>query len=272
MRVQHRTVEGGEILESHDDEEKHAQLLAATATRATTALDTTSGEEGSCSSLSTAGGKRYWSAKEDNQLRALVDTHGARRWPKLANLLAEALPDLERRTASQCRDRWLQHLDPSICRDPVSREELAQILVLQKEYGNRWTQIAKRLGGGRTGLQVKNAWQVRQRQRRRALARARHAATKAAASRGGGTNDTWPPKKRYEQSAAPVNRHESSSGTLHMQLKSRRRRRRQQRLHASQEDIILESPTGSPRKTSVSAFDTLRLVRRLAHAPLVDRS
>lgn len=52
---------------------------------------------------------------------------------------------LKKRSAKQCRERWHNHLDPSIKKAPITIEEEVRIFGLYKQYGNKWARIAKEL-------------------------------------------------------------------------------------------------------------------------------
>jgi hypothetical protein len=47
----------------------------------------------------------------------------------------------------QCRERWLNHLDPSINKGEWTEEEDQILLKAQAQWGNSWTKIAELLPG-----------------------------------------------------------------------------------------------------------------------------
>lgn len=51
--------------------------------------------------------KRPWTEEEDAMIRNLVSEYGPRNWTKIAKHLPE-------RHGKQCRERWFNHLDPTI--------------------------------------------------------------------------------------------------------------------------------------------------------------
>ena len=54
----------------------------------------------------------------------------------------------------QCRERWLLYLAPDINRNPWTREEDEELLLMLSEIGNKWVFISERLN--RTTPQIKN--------------------------------------------------------------------------------------------------------------------
>ncbi|CAE7520618.1 MYB3R3, partial [Symbiodinium sp. KB8] len=69
--------------------------------------------------------------------------------------------------ARQCRERWFNHLDPSIKKDPWSAEEDRILEEAQCSIGNKWCEIAKLLPG-RSENSVKNRWNSAMRRKRHA--------------------------------------------------------------------------------------------------------
>ena len=86
-----------------------------------------------------------WSPKEDDLLRKAVKTFRPTAQGRQDILFSAAM--VPGRSAKQCRERWRNHVDPSISREPWSEEENALLLRLYEEHYGRWCEISVAFAG-----------------------------------------------------------------------------------------------------------------------------
>lgn len=84
--------------------------------------------------------KGRWSAKEDKKLSEAVSRYGIGRWAKISS----AVPG---RTDSQCRERYMNVLDPSLKHGEWSTEEDQRLMTAVNELGpGKWSEVSKLVG------------------------------------------------------------------------------------------------------------------------------
>merc|ERR1719473_1865398 len=142
--------------------------------------------------------KGHWTQPEDDQLVRLVKelaVEGAvKSWGEVANQIAG-------RTSKQCRERWFNHLDPSIKRGNYTQNEDKIIMDEQAKLGNKWSIISSMLPG-RTEDAVKIRWKTLDRERRQVANGGKLSSTpkkprRPRKQKSGGSNAQQPPNNQY---------------------------------------------------------------------------
>lgn len=94
-------------------------------------------------------GPKAWSKHEDELLLSIVQQM---QWPMKWTVVAQSLPD---RTGKQCRERYVNHLNPRLKVSDWTLAEDATIFHLYNSYGSHWARMSKVIPG-RTDNGIKN--------------------------------------------------------------------------------------------------------------------
>ena len=94
---------------------------------------------------------------EDEKLKRLVNKFGQDDW----NLIASKMRG---RTVRQCRERWINYLDPNLNKSQWTEEEDKLLYQKFNEIGRKW-KIISSFFKNRTDINVKNRWLMLERHR-----------------------------------------------------------------------------------------------------------
>ena len=103
-------------------------------------------------------GDKKWTPREDAILKQIVAQLSPKKWTKICNRFNELAHEGQSiKQPLQCRERWLNHVNPDLQKGRWSLDEDVLILEGQLKYGNSWSKIAKGLSS-RNQNSVKNRW------------------------------------------------------------------------------------------------------------------
>jgi hypothetical protein len=99
--------------------------------------------------------KKKFTPAEDLLLREVVTSSERLNWAQIASHFPE-------RNGRQCRDRWVNYVNPTIINAPWTSEEERILYERFREFGTKWKQIADSFPN-RSANQIKNHWLTKQR-------------------------------------------------------------------------------------------------------------
>ena len=95
-----------------------------------------------CQMANQPGKGLAFSDAEDLALKNMVTQEGLTKWSEIATRLGTG------RVGKQCRERWYNHLDPTLKKStPWSAEEEGLLFSQQEKIGNQWKEISHMIPG-----------------------------------------------------------------------------------------------------------------------------
>ena len=82
--------------------------------------------------------KGSWNQREDELLLQWIDKYGPKKW-------TECSKKIKGRCGKQCRERWINILNPNLRKSDWCTEEQEQIFYLLQEHQTSWTKIARQM-------------------------------------------------------------------------------------------------------------------------------
>ena len=98
--------------------------------------------------------RQMWNIIEDKLLMEILNSPLKMTWNQIAIELHNRYPE-SFKSSKQCRERFRNYLDPEIKPKVWTKSEKLIFVLLHKQYGNHWGQIAKYYKG-RSDISIKN--------------------------------------------------------------------------------------------------------------------
>ena len=89
--------------------------------------------------------RKAWTIEEDNLVSKLVEKYGSQNWSAISEEMNHELDSRGSsvtRTGKQIRTRWLNHLDPTINKDPWTEREEDLLATGVTNLGHKWAQVS----------------------------------------------------------------------------------------------------------------------------------
>ena len=81
------------------------------------------------------------SIQEDKILLKTVSSYKKIEWKTISDKVTESVNKLK--TPKQCRDRWLNYVNPSLKNEKLSEDDFQKLFSLQMKFGSKWSKISK---------------------------------------------------------------------------------------------------------------------------------
>lgn len=94
--------------------------------------------------------KRKFSKEEDILLKSLVEEYGTNEWEKISK-------NIPGRNIRQCRERWMNYVNPNIVSSPWTTSEDEELENLISRFGSQW-KIISHYFPNRAINNIKNRW------------------------------------------------------------------------------------------------------------------
>ena len=114
--------------------------------------------------------KSKFTPEEDQMIQDLVKKFGDQNWALIASMM-------KGRSTRQCRERYINYLNPTINRSPWTQAEDDLLYEKKAIYGTHWKSIAD-FFPHRTDINVKNRWLKLQRQKAKKIRKEEKITTK----------------------------------------------------------------------------------------------